>query len=182
MADDELTPPTDDAPDDQPDKEWQAEATKWKALARKHEKAAKDNADAAKRLAEIEESGKTEQERLAEALAPGEERLHLAVQPMLVGPTRASLPKRAEEGVYVLDGERLDLGGEFEACAHFLQAGERLAVPADGAACLAFDVAGGEVGLGEFIEQRHGRLRSPTSLTLGGLGSKSMAASGSLGR
>lgn len=67
MPDDELTPPADDAPDDQPDKDWQAEASKWKALARKHEQAAKDNADAARRLAEIEESGKTEQEHLAEA-------------------------------------------------------------------------------------------------------------------
>ena len=74
MADDELTPPADDASDDQPDKDWQAEATKWKALARKHEKAAKDNADAAKRLAEIEESGKTEQERLAEAHRTANER------------------------------------------------------------------------------------------------------------
>ena len=49
----------DDNPDDQRDKDWQAEATKWKALARKHEKAAKDNADAAKSLADIEESGKS---------------------------------------------------------------------------------------------------------------------------
>ena len=57
MADDEPIPPADDALNDQPDKDWQAEASKWKALARKHEKAAKDNADAARRLAEIEESG-----------------------------------------------------------------------------------------------------------------------------
>ncbi len=74
MADDELIPPADDASDDQPDKDWQAEATKWKALARKHEKAAKDNAEAARRLAEIEESGKTEQERLAEARRTADER------------------------------------------------------------------------------------------------------------
>ena len=74
MADDELTPPADDASDDRPDRDWQAEATKWKALARKHEKAAKDNADAARRLAEIEESGKTEQERLAEARRAADER------------------------------------------------------------------------------------------------------------
>jgi hypothetical protein len=74
MADDELTPPSEDTQDDQPDKDWQAEATKWKALARKHEKAAKDNADAARRLAEIEKSGKTEQERLAEARRTADER------------------------------------------------------------------------------------------------------------
>ncbi|MBM4414908.1 MAG: hypothetical protein FJ035_01255 [Chloroflexi bacterium] len=74
MADDELVPQPDDAPDDQPDKDWQAEAAKWKALARKHEKAAKDNADAARRLADIEESGKSEQERFAEARRAAEDR------------------------------------------------------------------------------------------------------------
>jgi hypothetical protein len=78
MADDELTPPSEDTQDDQPDKDWQAEATKWKALARKHEKAAKDNADAARRLAEIEKSGKTEQERLAEARRTADERAVIA--------------------------------------------------------------------------------------------------------
>ena len=60
MADDELSPPTKEPEADQPDRDWEAEATKWKALARKHEKAAKDNADAARRLAQIEESGKSE--------------------------------------------------------------------------------------------------------------------------
>ncbi|MFA7297323.1 MAG: hypothetical protein WC211_09110 [Dehalococcoidia bacterium] len=74
MADDELTPPADAPEDDQPDRDWQAEATKWKALARKHEKAAKENADAARRLAEIEASGKSEQERLAEGRQAAEER------------------------------------------------------------------------------------------------------------
>jgi len=74
MADDELTPTTDEPEADQPDKDWQAEATKWKALARKHEKAAKENADAARRLAEIEQTGKSEQERLAEARQAAEER------------------------------------------------------------------------------------------------------------
>jgi|GEM_PF-5656641 len=29
MADDELTPSTDEPSDDQPDKHWEAEATKW---------------------------------------------------------------------------------------------------------------------------------------------------------
>lgn len=74
MADDELTPSTDEPEADQPNRDWQAEATKWKALARKHEKAAKENADAARRLAEIEESGKSEQERFAEARQAAEER------------------------------------------------------------------------------------------------------------
>ncbi|PKN81953.1 MAG: hypothetical protein CVU47_04835 [Chloroflexi bacterium HGW-Chloroflexi-9] len=74
MADEELTPSTDEPEADQPHRDWQAEATKWKALARKHEKAAKENVDAARRLAEIEESGKSEQERLAEARQSAEER------------------------------------------------------------------------------------------------------------
>ncbi len=78
MADDELTPPIDESEADQPDRDWQAEATKWKALARKHEKAAKDNADAARRLAEIEQSDKSEQERLAEARQVAEERAQSA--------------------------------------------------------------------------------------------------------
>ena len=74
MADEELAPPVEDALDDQPDRDWQAEAAKWKALARKHEKAAKDNADATRRLAEIEESGKSDQERLGEARRAAEDR------------------------------------------------------------------------------------------------------------
>jgi len=78
MADDELTPSTDEPEADQADKDWEAEATKWKALARKHEKAAKDNADAARRLADIEASGKSEQERLTEARQAAEERAQTA--------------------------------------------------------------------------------------------------------
>lgn len=76
MADDELTPPSVEPEADQPDRDWQTEAAKWKALARKHEKAAKDKADAARRLADIEESGKSEQERLTEARQAAEDRAH----------------------------------------------------------------------------------------------------------
>lgn len=47
-------------------KDWAAEAEKWKALARKHEGNAKANAEAASRLAALEESQKTEQQKLAE--------------------------------------------------------------------------------------------------------------------
>ncbi len=78
MAEDELTPSTDEPESDQPDRDWHADATKWKVLARKHEKAAKDNADAARRLAEIEESGRSDQERLAEARRAAEERATIA--------------------------------------------------------------------------------------------------------
>ncbi len=74
MADDELT--SDESEADQPVRDWEAEATKWKALARKHEKAAEENADAARRLADIEESGESEQERFAEARQAAEDRAH----------------------------------------------------------------------------------------------------------
>jgi hypothetical protein len=43
--------------------------TDWKSEAQKWEKRAKDNADAAKRLADIEEANKTEEQRRSEALA-----------------------------------------------------------------------------------------------------------------
>jgi hypothetical protein len=51
-----------------------AEAEKWKGLARKHEAQAKANADAAQRLAEIEEAGKTEAQRLADQASQAESR------------------------------------------------------------------------------------------------------------
>lgn len=52
-----------------------AEAAKWKALARKHEAQAKANSAAAQRLAEIEESQKTEQQKLTDRAAEAERRL-----------------------------------------------------------------------------------------------------------
>lgn len=48
--------------------DWKAEAERWKALSRKNEEQAKANSVAAKRLKEIEDANKTEQEKLAEAL------------------------------------------------------------------------------------------------------------------
>lgn len=46
----------------------------WKQKAREQEKRAKDNADAASRLAEIEESQKSETQRLADAAAEADRR------------------------------------------------------------------------------------------------------------
>lgn len=67
---------TDKEPDEskttEPD--HQAEADKWKALSRKHEADAKKNADAAKRLAELEEKDKTEQQKLTDAKLAAEKR------------------------------------------------------------------------------------------------------------
>jgi hypothetical protein len=54
--------------------DWQAEAEKWKALSRKNEGTAKENAAAAKKLAEIEESSKSDLEK-ANARADAAEKL-----------------------------------------------------------------------------------------------------------
>lgn len=62
----------------QGEKDWQGEAEKWKALARKHEGTARANADAAKRLAEIEDANKTEQQKLAERAANAEQQAEQA--------------------------------------------------------------------------------------------------------
>lgn len=68
-ADDDLPPdpPETDGPSDTDDDvDWQAEADKWKSLSRKWEDRAKSNADAAEKLAEIEDSKKSEIEKAAE--------------------------------------------------------------------------------------------------------------------
>ena len=119
----EQTPETSDAPEQQPEtdkpatgeKDWAAEAEKWKALARKHESAAKTNSDAAKKLAEIEDQGRSELEKLtaraeqaererAEATARAlrldvafEKGLTPAQAKRLVGATREELEADADE-------------------------------------------------------------------------------------
>lgn len=60
------TPPAD------PPVDLVAEVEKWKNLSRKNEDRAKENSEAAKRLAEIEESQKTEQQKLVDAKAAAE--------------------------------------------------------------------------------------------------------------
>jgi hypothetical protein len=68
MSDTGENTPASESPDEQvPDNsasKLEAEAAKWKELARKHEARAKENAEAAKRLAELEDSGKSDLERL----------------------------------------------------------------------------------------------------------------------
>lgn len=60
-------PPDDKAPDDKtPDPKAGQGEDFWKSKSREWEKRAKDNADAAKRLAEMEEAQKTEQQKLTE--------------------------------------------------------------------------------------------------------------------
>lgn len=56
------------------DKDWQAEAEKWKTFSRKHEEQAKANAEKAKRLDELEESQKTELQKVADRAAAAEAR------------------------------------------------------------------------------------------------------------
>ena len=54
-------------PQQEPQKDWKAEYEKALAQSRKWEQRSKANADAAKKLAELEDSTKTDAERLAEA-------------------------------------------------------------------------------------------------------------------
>jgi len=49
-----------------------AEVEKWKTLSKKNEARAKENSAAAKRLAELEEAGKTEAEKAADRIAKAE--------------------------------------------------------------------------------------------------------------
>lgn len=83
MAEDEKSKATEE-PIEEPDKgketDWKAEADKWKALARKHEQQAKSNADAAKKLSEIEDKDKTEQQRMADKVSVAEGRAARAEQ------------------------------------------------------------------------------------------------------
>lgn len=51
-----------------------ADAAKWKAMSRKHEAQAKSNSEAAKRLAEIEDANKSEQQKASDAAAAAEKR------------------------------------------------------------------------------------------------------------
>lgn len=68
-----------DAQEQDPAKALQAEVDKWRSLARKHENAsktnaaaAKANADAAKKLAALEDSQKSEQQKLTDRLSAAE--------------------------------------------------------------------------------------------------------------
>ena len=62
-------PPPAEAPEQQPETDLAKEVEKWKALSRKNQERATANSEAAKKLAEIEDANKTEQEKLiAEAV------------------------------------------------------------------------------------------------------------------
>lgn len=58
----------------QADKDWKAEADKWRELARKHEKDSRARAGAAEKLAALEESQKTEAQKVAERADAAEKR------------------------------------------------------------------------------------------------------------
>lgn len=67
---DDPKPNDDPKPDPKPDDvDHKAEAEKWKAMARKHESQAKTNADAARKLKELDDAKKTDDQRSAERLA-----------------------------------------------------------------------------------------------------------------
>jgi hypothetical protein len=61
-----------------PETDLAAEVEKWKALSRKNEEQAKANAEAARRLAELEESQKTDQQKLADTNKALEDRARKA--------------------------------------------------------------------------------------------------------
>lgn len=63
-----------------------AEVEKWKALSKKNEARAKENAAAAKRLAELEEAGKTEAQKAADRITKAEAEV-------------AAVPARVAEGL-----------------------------------------------------------------------------------
>lgn len=71
----EAEPQPEEKPDTGASKDWQAEAVKWKSLARKHETTARTNSDAAKRLSEIEDAQKSEQQKLTDRASAAEQRL-----------------------------------------------------------------------------------------------------------
>jgi hypothetical protein len=97
------------------EKDWKAEAEKWKSQSRKNEQQAKANAEAARRLAEIEESGKSEADKLAQKAADSDTRATAAELKLLkievglekgltkdqaqrlVGATREELEEDADE-------------------------------------------------------------------------------------
>lgn len=102
-------------PADKEEPDWKTEADKWKALARKHEGNAKANADAAKRLKDLEDSDKSEVEKLRESATAAERRaseaeakalraevahekgLSPAQAKRLIGSTREELESDADE-------------------------------------------------------------------------------------
>lgn len=63
-----------------------AEVEKWKALSKKNEARAKENSAAAKRLAELEEAGKTEAQKAADRITKAEAEV-------------AAVPTRVAEGL-----------------------------------------------------------------------------------
>ena len=67
------TPPTASSAPEETD--WKAEARKWESRAKENLATAKANEGAAQRLAEIEESAKSEEQKQAEALQAAQEKL-----------------------------------------------------------------------------------------------------------
>ena len=98
-----------------------AEIEKWKALARKNETRAKENAAAAKRLAEIEDAAKTEQQRLEDrATAAERERDEARVE-------LTRLRMAARYGITEDDLDLLGSGTDEEIEARAKRLAERLA-------------------------------------------------------
>lgn len=75
MADETTTESTQESQDSEKSTDWKSEARKWESRAKDNLAAAKANEDAAKRLAEIEESKKTAEQKLMDRIADLEQQL-----------------------------------------------------------------------------------------------------------
>lgn len=93
--------------------DWKAEARKWESRAKENLSAAKANEDAAKRLAEIEESQKTEAQKQQEALEQAQREL----AELTVAKTRAEVAAAKGVPVELLTGGTQE---ELEASADAL--------------------------------------------------------------
>jgi uncharacterized membrane protein YqiK len=112
--------PDDAKPDTGGSRDWAKEADKWKALARKHEGTAKANAEAAKRLTEIEESQKTETQKLADKVSAAERERDDARTEL------AKMRAAVKHGIAEEDLDLLGTGSEEEILARAKRVAERL--------------------------------------------------------
>jgi hypothetical protein len=133
-AEQDTTPAEQPTPESEPDKgdekDWAAEAEKWKSHARKWEGTAKQNADAAKRLAALEDSQKSETQKLNDALAERE----VELQELRVEKVRSQAGRDAK-----LDPELWEFitaADPDEAAAQAKRLAARVAAPEPGAADL----------------------------------------------
>lgn len=141
---DETTTPQGEQPAEEPTTEaqetdWKAEARKWEARAKENHSKAKAHEDAARRLAEIEESQKTEAQKAQERLEAAEKR----AAELELKATRAEVAAETGVPVSLLTGStREEIAASAEALIQFRgesAAPSRLHVPGEGREPLALN-------------------------------------------